>query len=220
MSSDFDALILKKEAEIALLNSRMEELRIIFTEQVAGFASGWYQATAKFYVAKYPEITLGLTEEKMVAMKTKVNTLITNAERTAKAQLSNPQYWWHLNPGLHDSFDQYTQAADKYPEILDQAVRRVLGPLGVVLEEYGFNVAASGSKGLYEEFWFEPSGSGGLPVPYYPHILKWSEVMQDTIRKYNANYTRAITLFNEIQKLKDEKKKQQAMARWNSILSS
>jgi len=40
--------------------------------------------------------------------------------------------------------------------------------------------------------------------------------MQDTIREYNAQFTEAITLYNEIQKLKEEKKRQEALTRWDS----
>ena len=41
--------------------------------------------------------------------------------------------------------------------------------------------------------------------------------MQDIIRKYDSEYTQAVLLFDEIQKLKTEKKKQQAITRWDSI---
>jgi hypothetical protein len=41
--------------------------------------------------------------------------------------------------------------------------------------------------------------------------------MQDTIRKYNAQYMQAVTLFNEIQNLKEQKKKRQALTRWEDI---
>jgi hypothetical protein len=38
--------------------------------------------------------------------------------------------------------------------------------------------------------------------------------MQETIRKYNAQFIQASTLFNEIQQLKEQKKRQEAITRW------
>lgn len=94
----------------------------------------------------------------------------------------------------------------------------MLGRLGLILEEYRFNVTASGNTGSYQEFWFDhPHGADSTFNPYYPHLLKWSEKLQDTIREYNAQYTQATALYNEIQRLKEEKKKQQALNRWDSI---
>jgi len=41
--------------------------------------------------------------------------------------------------------------------------------------------------------------------------------MQDTIRNYNALYQQAMAIFSDIQTLKEKKKRQQAVARWDSI---
>ena len=151
-------------------------------------------------------------------MKVQVNELIQSSEKIVRAELEKSALWWHQRPRLHDSIGQYLQVADKYPEILDRAVRHVLGRLGLILEEYKFNVSASGNAGSYGEFWFDhPSGDDSTSDPYYPHLLKWSEKMQETIRDYNEQYLKAIAVFDEIQKLKEEKKRQQAMNRWDSI---
>jgi hypothetical protein len=41
--------------------------------------------------------------------------------------------------------------------------------------------------------------------------------MQDAIRDYNMEYVEANAIFVEVQKLKQEKKRQQAMRRWDNI---
>jgi hypothetical protein len=94
----------------------------------------------------------------------------------------------------------------------------VLGRLGLILEEYRYNVTTSGNTGSYLEFWFEkPQGKDSVVIPYYPHLLRWAGEMQETIRKYNELYTRALALFMEIQKLRDLKKQQQAISRWDAF---
>ena len=156
-----------------------------------------------------------MDEEQIASMKAKVNELARNSEKIVKDELNNPDLWWHQKPHLHDSIDQYKQIADKYPEILDRAVRHVLGHLGIILEEFKFHVAAS-NTGAFREFWFERSVDSGQTIPYFPHLLEWTEEMQGTIREYNDQFTEAITLYNEIQRLKEEKKRQQALKRWDS----
>ena len=76
---------------------------------------------------------------------------------------------------------------------------------------------ASGNVGSFEEFWFERPTDTSKIMPFYPHLLNWTEKMQDTIRKYNVQFMQAITLYNEIQKLKEEKKRHEALSRWDSI---
>ena len=195
----------------------MDELKTEFIKDTSDFAAEWFGKTAKHYVAKYPEVTLTMKEEKIANMKARIVEFVGDAERIVKDELDNPDLWWHLKPHLHDSIEQYTQIAEKYPEILDRAVRHALGRLGAVLEEFRFHVNASGNVGSYEEFWFERPTDTNKIIPYYPHLLNWSEKMQDTIRKYNVQFVQAITLYNEIQKLKEQKKKIEALSRWDSI---
>ncbi len=217
MSEETDILIERKEAELLPFRSRMEELKIEFTKETVDFASKWYRKTAKEYITKYPEITLSMSEEKIANMKAKVNELVKNTEKIVRDEFDNPALWWHQKPNLHDPIDKYKQVADKYSEVLDHAVRHILGHLGLVLEKFGFNVTTSSNTGAYKEFWFEQSIDGIRTVPCYPHLLSWSEEMQDTIREYDAQFTQAITLYNEIQQLKEEKKRQEALTRWDSI---
>jgi predicted DNA binding CopG/RHH family protein len=217
LTEDIDALIQKKEAKLESLCSHMEELKAEFIQDTFEFVSKWYEKTAKEYVTKYPEITLAMSEEKIARMKTKIVELVADTERIVKNELQNPNLWWHQKPQLHASIEEYTQVAEKYPEILDKAVRRVLGRLGVVLEDFRFHVNSTGNTGSYEEFWFERQPDSERIIPFYPHLITWSEEMQYAIKRYNDQFVQAITLFNEIQKLKEEKRKREALSRWESI---
>ncbi len=218
MSEDVDILIKRKEGEFAPLRQRMEELKNQFITQTISFASDWYRKTSKEYVTKYHQVILNMKEEKIANMKAEVSQLVRDSEKTVRGELEKPALWWHQRPTVRDSIEQYLQVGDKYPEILDHAIRHVLGRLGLILEEYRYNVTASGTTGSYLEFWFEmPRGDDSVAVPYYPHLLKWNEEMQDTIRKYNELYTEAIALYTEIQKLREQKEQQQAISRWDAF---
>jgi len=193
----------------------MEELRLEFSRKAVDFAVEWHPKITKEYITKHPDVALNMSKERIALMKTKVNTLVKNAEKTVKREFDNPALWWHQKPNQRDDIDKYKQVADKYPEALDRAVRRVLGNLGTVLEEFRFNVATS-NTGVYQEFWFENS-LRQTTVPCYPHLLEWSKDMQDIIQEYDVQFKKAIALYKEIVELKDEKKRQEALTRWDSI---
>jgi hypothetical protein len=216
LGENLDFLIENKEKELRPLLLEMEKLRDQFTEETTLFASKWFEDTARFYVTKKSQVTFSLSKEKLADMKKMVAELKENAGKIVTKALADPTVWWHKSQALHDSFFQYEIHVDKFPMVLDKPVRRALGELGTVLEKFGYDVLVSGSSGTaYGEIWYEIEDS--TLHPYYPHILVWSQAMQSIIRKYDAVFKKAITVFNEIQKLKDQKKRRQAEDLWNSI---
>ena len=122
--------------------------------------------------------------------------------------LPNPKVWWHKTPRVHESVAVYEQlgnekVGNKFPEVLDKPVRRALGELGNVLEQFGYGVTTGAFKTSYPEFWFECGEDSGTDFhPYFPHLFEWSEEMQDTIMKYDVLHKKAIVLFEEITLLK------------------
>ena len=218
MSEEIDKIIQKKEAVLLPLLSSMEDLKNKFIKETVTFAADWYDKTAKKYITKYPETTLSLSEEKISTMKTKVNRLAKETEKNVNIELDNPKLWWHHQPDFQTAIDQYIQVGDKYPQIIDCAVRYALGYLGLILEEFGFHVTAKGNAGSYQEFWFDHSeGNEYSTKPYYPHLLKWSSEMEETLRNYDSKFIKSLALFKEIHELKEEKKRQKALTRWDSI---
>lgn len=225
MSEDFDILIKRKESELHALRSQMQTLQLRFMNDTSKFAAKWYDETARQYVAKFSERTLSLSRESLAQMKTEVNALIKNADSTVKNALSSSRIWWHVDPRLHDSFFLYEQLGDGYvgnrfPEIVDKPVRSALGQLGTILEKFGYNVTTKVSlKSTYPEFWFGSTEDKYCPAgPYFPHLMEWSEDMQETMREYNELFKKAIVLLNEIEKIKDEKKKREVMKMWDSTV--
>lgn len=216
VKADIDFLIRKNENALSAYYSQMETLRLEFIKQVTTFAADWYMETAKAYITKYPEITLGMKEENILKMKRKISEFAQNTGDIVEKELSNPNLWWHQTPNINDSIDKYVQVADKYPSVLDRAVRHITGRLGCILEEFKFNVTTNPNNGLYPEFWFD-SQPNAEPEPFYPHLLKWSFDMEYTIQKYNTQFIAALLLFKETQYLRDQKKKQLASARWDSL---
>jgi hypothetical protein len=218
MAEDLDAQIECRAAELAPFLSRMETLREAFIEETVRFASEWFRKTVKEYVVGYPQVLLSLKEQEVMQMKAQVNELVKDTQRIVKTEFTNPKLWWHLKLHLNESTKLYLQIGDKPPEILDRAVRHVLGRLGLILGEYKFNVSATGESFSYKEFWFDrPLEKGSVATPSYPHMLNWSREMQQIIQEYNLQFVKAVDVYAQLQELEQEKKKQQAMSRWDSI---
>ena len=218
MSEALDLLIQKKEAELSPLLLRMDELRLQFVDQVIKFAAKWFEDTAQFYVLKKSEVTLSMGKERLAEMKTAVKLLVKNSSKIVIEALSNTKFWWHKEPNKDASPFQYEQVEKKFPELLDKPIRRALGYLGVILEEFGYSVTVGSTQSKpAPEYWYTyAEGPDDAPSPYFPHLLEWSEEMQRTMMRYNELYKQAIRLFINIHKLNEEKKRQEAHELWNS----
>jgi hypothetical protein len=217
MSQDLDDLIAKKEVELYPFSAQMEKLKVEFLEETVRFAREWYKKTTKEYIIKYPEVTLKMKEDNIAQMKSKVNDLVGNTEKTVKSAVDKSAVWWHKKPVPDSSIEQYTQMAEKYPVVVDCAVRVALGHLGAILQDFGFHVTVSGNTGEFGEFWFMHPPNTELTLPFYPHLLEWSKEMQEIVSKYRLQYVPALAIYSQIYGLKEEKKRQQALARWDSL---
>jgi hypothetical protein len=153
--------------------------------------------------------------EQILRMKTQIRNLISNTENTVKQILEKPNLWWHLSPSAQSALNLYLQADTKYPIILDQAVRQILGRLGEILQEFKFHVSVRENYGSYHEYWYVVSPAG--IVTCYPHLLQWTNAMQETISDYNDEYVRARAIFKEIELIKEQRKREEALSKWDSF---
>ena len=223
MSEKLEDIVKAKESELLSLCKVMQEIKIRFINETTLFAAEWYERTSKQYVTRYSEVTLTLDMDKLANLKRKVKNLRQDANVFVEKALSEKNIWWHENPDLHASVSQYDllgnqQVGSKYPEVVDRAVRFALGELGVILEEFGYNVATSVSFKPYQEFWFHTEQDRKKRFrPYFPHSLDWSEGMQETMRKYCDVFKKAILLLGEIQATKEEIKRRQIMDLWDEV---
>jgi hypothetical protein len=221
MAEDLGEIISEKEAEFRILGERMESFRLRFIADSIFFARKWFEETTKLYVLRYPEIALSMNEKTLAQMKNMVKDLVRNADRIMKEALSDRGIWWNLEPRRNESRSLYEQLGDekvgsKFPEAVDRPIRRALGELGIILEKFGYKVTVNVAYAAsYPEYWFENIENKGGSCPYFPHLLEWSEPMKFSLQQYESLYKFALELFNEIERLKSEKKKQEANRRWD-----
>jgi hypothetical protein len=216
MEVNLDDSIAQKEAELKNLRTKMDQCKEQFIKATADFASITIKNIAMEYTGRFSEHCLSMTEEKRSEFTKAVLELVQKSDVITRNEFSKQGLWWHLEPHLYDSSEKYTQIDDKYPEIIDRTVRRILGHLGIILERYGFRVTACGRTSTFYEFWFERPIISEDAIPSYPHLLTWSESMQQIMQQYNTYYQPALKCFKDLKDLTDEKRKQQALSMWSN----
>jgi hypothetical protein len=223
LTQDLNIEISKREAELKLICQKMEHFRNKFVQETIIFARSWFEETTRIYVLKYSDIALSMSGQALAQMKNMVKKLVEDADRIVLNIMSNRTVWWNLEPRKNESLTLYEQLGDekvghKFPEAVDKLVRQALGELGVVLEKFGYNVTVNGANvAAYPEYWFEKTEKRSGVHPFYPHLLKWSEPMESALRQYDVLYRSGAGLFVDIESLKDEKKKLEAIQRWDSV---
>jgi hypothetical protein len=221
MSEKLEETLAIKENELLSLCSKMQEIKLQFINDTSHFAAKWYEDTVKQYIIKYPDVSLNLPTHSFVDLKAKVRMIVTNSKDISERRLSQPGIWWHEKPDLHTAVTQYDhlgnqQVGNKYSEVIDGAVRVVLGELGILLEEFGFNVRTAITKGPHhQEYWFQKSEER-TTSPYFPHMLEWSKSMQEKLEVYNQLYKIALLKLQETQSIKDEIKRKTIIDLWDS----
>ena len=221
MSEKLEDSLATKETEFLSLCSQMQEIKLQFVKDTSRFAAKWYEDTVRKYITKYPDVPLNLPTHRFADLKAKVRRLVVCSNEISEKILSQPGIWWHEKPELHTAVTQYDhlgnqQVGNKYSEVIDRAIRVALGELGIILEEFGFNVRTTVAYGSHsQEYWFQKSDEKTIS-PYFPHMLEWSKPMEETLEEYNQLYKQALLKLQEIQTIKDEIKRIKIIDLWDS----
>ena len=221
MTESVDTSIANLQKQLELNKLEMEEIRKRFIEASAVFIANWYNTTAKNHVFKDPQNTLRLGRDKLSSMKIKLKSLMDDSKKIADEFLDERSLWWHFAPKIENNNNSlYLQSGNKCPEIIDKPIRKALGKLGLILEEYGYNInTKGGNSGDDVSVWNNKNVSPypSNPVPYYPDSCDWSKEMRDLLKNYNEIYKKAYSAFSDINLLKQSKIDRQAADLWDSI---
>jgi hypothetical protein len=221
MSEKLHGPLATKESELLSLLSEMQKVKLQFINDTSQFTAKWYEDTAKQYITKYSDVSSKLPTQSFVDLKAKVRRSVADSKKISERALSQPGIWWHEKPDLHTEVTQYDhlgnqQVGNKYSELIDRAVRVALGELGIILEEFGFNVRTTVTYGPHhQEYWFQRSEEK-TTSPFFPHVFEWSKPMQETLQEYNLLYKRALLILQEIQSIKDEIERRKIIDLWDS----
>jgi hypothetical protein len=199
----------------------MQTVHQLFMKATGDFFVNWYNSAARQNVIRGSQNTISLGKEQLSQFKVKLKDLTDNAEKYVNEFLNVDSLWWHLSPNEGDNFvSAYSQYGSKCPEIIDHPVRKGLGKLGVLLEEYGYNVATK--AGSYEDevsVWNNKNVSPypSNPVPYYPDSLDWSLDMKTLMKIYDELCKQTHEAYSNIKHFQQSKIDKQAADLWDSV---
>jgi hypothetical protein len=221
MIESIDTSITNLQKQLELDKLEMEEIRKQFIEASAIFIANWYSLTAKNYAFKDSQNTLSIGRDKLASMKIKLRSLTDDSKKIANEFLDERSLWWHFAPKIeNNNSSPYMQCGHKCPEIIDIPIRKALGKLGVILEEYGYNINTKGGNSednvsVWNNKNVFPYPTN--PVPYYPDSCDWSKEMKEIMKSYDEIYKKAYSEFSGIKLLNQSKLEKQAADLWESI---
>jgi len=213
--------ISSEEEKLAKYKVEMQTVQQLFIKATGAFFVNWYNSAARNYVIRDSQNTISLGKEQLAQLKVKLKDLTDNAEKYVEEFLNTDSLWWHLSKNEGDNFvSAYSQYGSKCPEKIDHPVRKGLGKLGVLLEEYGYNVATKpGSYDGKVSVWNNKNVSPypSNPVPYYPDSLDWSSDMKALMKRYDDLCKQAHEAYSNIKRFQQSKIDKQAADLWDSV---
>jgi hypothetical protein len=216
------------DLEISIQQEKLEkykiEMQIVrqsFIKVTGDFFATWYDSTARHYITSGSQNTIRLGKDQLAKLKAKLKDLIDNAAKYADDCLSADSLWCKLPPKTEDNYvSAYSQHGTNCPEIINKPIRKGLGKLGVLLEEYGYNVATK--PGTYDDnvsIWNNKNISPypTNPMPYYPDSLDWSPKMKTLMKRYDELCKQAQDAYSNINRIQQSKIDKQASDLWDSV---
>ncbi len=218
---NIDAAISNQQEKLVKYKIEMQTVRQLFMKATSVFFANWCESAARHYIISESQNTIRLGKDKLIQLKVKLKDIIDNSEKNVNELLSADSLWWQSSLKEGDNFvSAYSQYGSKCPEKIDHPIRKGLGKLGVLLEEYGYNVATkAGSYGVEISVWNNKNVSPypSNPVPYFPDSLEWSSDMKVLMKRYDELCKQANEAISNIKRFEQSKIDKLAADLWDSV---
>ena len=158
-----------------------------------------------------PELTKELDSQELSKLKAEVKALQEDTPNIVTAFLQDENLWWHRK----QCEQSYSFSGNRPPNGLDRSIRLVAGKLASILEKYGYLT----TKFQNPDAWREWDQSGNSHPPgarhYYPSGIDWTERMRTLTKQYEDIHRESVCRASEIERLKEDKEKNEAEDLWN-----
>jgi hypothetical protein len=211
MPENIDAQIAQKQTELEMLKSQGENVYIQFVNDVTIFLSNWYDKETISYVKRDSDRTVALGKEKLSEMKRKLKSLTDESGNIATKYLINTEICWHLlsyeeiDSRSHDTTADISRYRDNGHKELDDGLHTACEKIREILKPYGYIPRSYGR------------GDHTGELRYCPYRLDWSEQMKINMKLYGDLYEKAKFISQQIARLNQEKKEDQAKNLWDAI---
>lgn len=196
----------EKLYEIDSKQIELEFLQQQFLVECKRFIAQSMEGRIRQAILSCPEKVIAQGKKGLTPIKEKANQFFDDISEAVEKNIGKTELWLHTRQELvSKNFpeDFYAFADETGPQSLNNAVKELLSPVGLLLLENGLDT---------EENW-EVSGKLAL----YRHSLEWNREMQDSMKKYSARFNELAVLVKEYEILAEKSAGNEALDLWDSI---
>lgn len=200
MQKDYDGLIKKEEEKLAHLRDQGKAILEEYVPVISRYVSAFYEDIAKGHFVQISGQAGAFTDDQLRIYKERLKALQENSEKIVRDTFSNWIFAWCFDERIvsfqHKSFIS-----------IEDCIRMAIGHVIDILQSYNYPRCQDWSK-IYD----------GFLCSRYPDMLDPS--LPDEVKEFEEKY-RGVTsilskVFHEVEKLKEEKRQEEAEQRWDS----
>jgi hypothetical protein len=206
----YDAQIKEGQAKIDELFGKLEGIRQGFVKATGSFIGKWFTETVERNVKWKAEQTKQMAPARLKQLKADLNALVAKTDQIATEGLKSKDLWplqqeWPEN-AKNDS-SAYFELKKRAGELIEPAVKGLIGPLGRLLIDAGF------VKEKDQEW-----KNQGAPVPRYAenYRFEWSKDMQAKWKQYEDTSYEISRAYDALKNVEKTKAEAQAKDLWDN----
>ncbi len=192
--------------EIDSKKIELDFLQQQFLVECKRFTAACIEGKVRAAISANPEKALALGRDGLAPLKKQMNHMLETVSDQVDKILGRDDLWMHreneLDPARFEK-DRYGFEGAQGPQILEQALRKLLSPVGGLLIHSGLDTAVN---------WEEKEGEF-----LYRHPLDWSREMKQCIENYSLGFNALSDLIAAHKALSEQPTGSDALDLWDSI---
>ncbi len=192
--------------EIDSKKIELDFLQQQFLVECKRFIANCIEGRVRAAISEHPERALELGRDGLAPLKDQVNGMLETVSDQVDKVLGQDYLWLHKENDLdpaHFKKDSYGFMGVQGPDMLEQALCRLLSPLGRLLIHNGLDTEAN----------WEEKGDEFV----YLHSLDWSREMKQCMETYSLGFNALSDLISTHKALSEKRTGSDALDLWDSI---
>jgi hypothetical protein len=202
------------ESRIENLKQLMAEAQSDFLKSTAEYAKDFFWKQFRKSTINTPEVTKRLGVDGIRSIQEEVCAIQNEIDFKIVEVVGALDLWWHLKPAKQEYHQGYGACFSE----VGKSVRKLLGPLGPILEKNIFIEPYPHDNEAWKE-WHDRGRTSSDNLPTYCGTMHWSKDMNLAMDKYFSLHSNAKRLLFELERLRREKAEKEAQDIWNQACS-
>ncbi|MFP3509407.1 hypothetical protein SB775_07015 [Peribacillus sp. SIMBA_075] len=208
MINSTEALIKEKEKQKQELITQMEVLKEKYLEQLIVFVDLWIEKESLSTIKSNPDKVIDLGESRAKELKNEILKLRAGSSELVYKNMNSQHIWWHTNQDKALYYGNGYKLLDR----IDKPIKKMLGVLGGLLNDYGIIKISTG----YGAFSSSEASSNWSNEGYKLRIT-YSDELYATNKAYVSLISETQGINLEIEELENKKKRENVEDWWDSL---